>query len=149
MKGKRDDEGKPRYDLLAPSLLWESGWEKAMPWLRPIVSWWYGDDAITWSSVIGAAIATLYGDERDKIAEEVSAVSRFGAAKYGEHNWLLGMEWHRVYRCILSHAKYDGTSLDDESKQPHRAHVIWNVMALSHYHYYGLGFDDRPCKRKQ
>jgi hypothetical protein len=80
---------------------------------------------------------TLYG---------VSAVLEFGARKYDDRNWELGMAWHRVFRATLNHlwAWWQGEELDPESGLPHLDHALCSLMFLATYSRRKIGEDDRP-----
>lgn len=71
----------------------------------------------------------------------------YGAKKYGDKNWLGGIQWTKLYGSALRHliAWRGGTDLDAESGLPHLAHALCNIMMLVHYteHNCYRGFDDR------
>lgn len=68
-----------------------------------------------------------------------------GAQKYPERNWEKGMRWGECLRALQNHlTKWEmGMMYDQESGEPHLAHVMWNAMALLVYEQRGLGNDDR------
>jgi hypothetical protein len=55
----------------------------------------------------------------------------YGAGKYGENNWRLGLEPERLYDAAMRHllSWMDGES-HDESGCPHLAHALWNVAVM-------------------
>lgn len=69
-----------------------------------------------------------------------------GAEKYGDYNWELGMDWHRLYAALQRHANkwWRGEAYDREDGQHHLLSVIWCAMTLYAYEGRGLGRDDRP-----
>lgn len=75
---------------------------------------------------------------------EVAKVSTFGAQKYGDHNWLNGLNWSRLADAAGRHklCYLSGERVDSESGLSHIAHVAWNELALLEYELRGLGKDD-------
>ena len=69
-----------------------------------------------------------------------------GAEKYGDYNWELGMDWHRVYAALQRHANkwWRREVYDQEDGQHHLLSVIWCAMTLYAYEARGLGNDNRP-----
>ena len=78
--------------------------------------------------------------------EELVRVYSFGAAKYDQDQWRLGMSWRRVFAAIMRHtwAWMRGEDRDSESGLPHLAHAAWGCFTLLAYGKGGLGQDDRP-----
>ena len=76
---------------------------------------------------------------------ELAKVLAFGAAKYGDYNWLQGMKWSRVYAAAVRHllAWYGGEVEDPESKLSHLSHALCNIVFLITYANRGGGTDDR------
>lgn len=80
--------------------------------------------------------------------DAVVEIYDFGAAKYADRNWELGINYGRVFAACMRHlwAFWRGEELDPESGKPHLAHAAWNCLALLHFEQnkekYG-GFDDR------
>ena len=76
----------------------------------------------------------------------VAEVYTLGAGKYADRNWENGMDWHRMYRAMLSHAFafWGGESKDKEGGQHHLASTVFCALALMEYELKGLGNDDRP-----
>ena len=76
--------------------------------------------------------------------EELAKVATFGATKYAPHNWRKGFDYSRLLdasmRHILEYQK--GNKMDDESKLPHLAHAMWNLMALLEQDYLKTGTND-------
>lgn len=79
----------------------------------------------------------------------MAEVLTFGAAKYGERNWELGMAWSRPYAALLRHllAWWSGEDRDPESGMPHLWHVMCCAAFLTAYEGRGAGTDDRPKKK--
>ena len=78
-------------------------------------------------------------------------VLTFGAQKYHQRNFMVapGMAWGRVYDSCLGHLLkfWAGEWLDEESGEPHIAHILCNLQFLWTYHQhpqYRLS-DDRPA----
>jgi hypothetical protein len=69
-----------------------------------------------------------------------------GAQKYASRNWELGMDWSRCIGALKRHLlRWElGQMYDQESGEPHLAHVLWNAMALLVYEQRDIGKDDRP-----
>lgn len=63
---------------------------------------------------------------------EVSKVMTHGAEKYGEYNWLGGIEYTRLSSACERHLTswYLGEDTDSESGLPHLAHAIASLMML-------------------
>lgn len=80
-----------------------------------------------------------------QILIELGEVFSYGEQKYFRDNWLRGNEWHEFYGSALRHLFkfWMGEDIDPESKLPHLAHALWNVMALRVYQLRSLGHDDR------
>lgn len=76
---------------------------------------------------------------------EVAKVLGFGAKKYGDHNWLLGMSWLKLYGSTLRHLfKWClGHDRDEESGLPHLAHAACDVLMLLTYTLRNKGTDTR------
>lgn len=76
----------------------------------------------------------------------ISQVLTFGAKKYEDRNWELGMKWSRVYGALLRHitAWWDGEEDDPESGMPHLWHAGCCAAFLITYAERGVGEDDRP-----
>lgn len=89
----------------------------------------------------------------------VGSVLTFGASKYGERNWELGMSWSRVFGAMMRHmwawwGGSQGTSTnfafgdsDDETTYSHLWHAGCCISFLIAYEDRKSGTDDRPsCK---
>lgn len=76
---------------------------------------------------------------------EVSKVFTFGAKKYGDFNYMKGMEWNRLVgatrRHLSSFVRRD--DIDDESGLLHLAHAAASIMMLLEYQLLALGEDNR------
>lgn len=78
--------------------------------------------------------------------EQVLAVMEFGAAKYGEHNWMAGMQHSRAFNAAVRHlwAWWRGEDNDPESGLPHLAHAAVNCLFIIDWTRMKRGEDDRP-----
>jgi hypothetical protein len=78
--------------------------------------------------------------------EETTKVLDFGARKYSERNWELGMKWSRVFSALLRHlfAWWAKRGTDPETGLSHLAHASCCLMFLLAYELRGVGQDDRP-----
>jgi hypothetical protein len=80
--------------------------------------------------------------------EGTANVAAYGAEKYGDYNWMTGLEWSRVYRALIGHLNdwYEGEDDDQESEHHHLFHAANCLMYLCHYTHYTQydEFDDRP-----
>lgn len=90
----------------------------------------------------------------DLIAPElifgISNVLTYGAAKYAERNWELGMSWGRCFGALMRHlwAWWAGQKLDAETKQSHLHHAACCLMFLIAYEKRKIGIDDRQPRKK-
>lgn len=75
----------------------------------------------------------------------VAEVMTHGAAKYGIHNYLGGMNHSRLHDAALRHlnAWVRGEGADPDSGLPHLAHAAASVMMMLELQALGLGVDDR------
>ena len=76
---------------------------------------------------------------------QLAAVLAFGAKKYDENNWRLGLHWSRVIAAVLRHifSWVGGETNDPESGLSHLAHAMCGIMFLLEYEGKNLGVDDR------
>lgn len=86
----------------------------------------------------------------------MAEIFTFGAQKYGDQNWALGMSWGRMFGALMRHAwawwggKLPTTrsfllgELDLESGRSHLWHMAVIVAMLIAYEERGTGTDDRP-----
>jgi hypothetical protein len=84
----------------------------------------------------------------DPLFEAYTAMALgFGAKKYGDGNWLKGIQWSRIYGALRRHLRswYLGEELDEESGNPHLAHAAAMLMMLIRYSVDKkyITFDDR------
>lgn len=79
-------------------------------------------------------------------AEDMLKVMEYGAKKYGDYNWYLGMDWHRLFNAGIRHltAWWRGEEKDPESGLPHLAHASCCVLMLSSLVLVNRGKDTRP-----
>ena len=84
--------------------------------------------------------ATKYDGEKSRIdlvdpsfLEELGKVLGFGAKKYAEHNWRLGLKVSRIIAATYRHlgAINNGEDIDPESGLPHTGHLACCTMFLS------------------
>ena len=78
---------------------------------------------------------------------------RFGAEKYGEHNWRDDMKetkWGRTYSSTMRHllSFWDGEDLDPESGLNHLDHALTQLMILRMQYKYAKNMDDRYVEGK-
>lgn len=73
-------------------------------------------------------------------------VYTFGANKYADRNWELGMKYGRIFAAIMRHlwSFWCGETFDSDSKCHHLAAAAWGCFALIEYQHKGTGEDDRP-----
>ena len=77
--------------------------------------------------------------------EAIAIILTDGAAKYGDRNWELGMQWSRPYGAMLRHlfAWWGGENDDRDSGRPHLWHAACNLAFLISYERNKNGTDDR------
>jgi len=82
--------------------------------------------------------------------EEVGKVMAFGAVKYGEDNWMLGLPWRRTIGSCLRHIFLwvRGQDVDKESGLPHLAHAACNLLFILEWIELKRGKDDRADYKK-
>lgn len=80
--------------------------------------------------------------------EQLVKVFTMGAEKYTPRNWEKGMSWSSVIASLKRHLNEieKGNDYDEESKQLHAAHLMWNAHALTAYYKIYPQGDDRPHK---
>ena len=81
-----------------------------------------------------------------EIEEAIAKVLTFGAIKYGDRNWELGMDWGRVYGALRRHmaAWWSGANTDPETGMSHLWHSACCIAFLVAFEARGKGNDDRP-----
>ncbi len=81
-----------------------------------------------------------------ELLEGTAAVLDFGARKYSERNWELGMAWHRPFSALMRHmwAWWRGEDNDPETGMPHTWHAACCIAFLMAYEQRKIGTDDRP-----
>lgn len=81
-----------------------------------------------------------------EIEEAIAKVLTFGAVKYGERNWELGMKWGRPYAALRRHmaAWWSGEDHDPETGMPHTWHAACCIAFIVAFEARGIGTDDRP-----
>lgn len=84
--------------------------------------------------------------------QKIAEVFTFGADKYGERNWEMGMKWSNIIASLERHlnAIKRGEDFDKESGLLHAAHLGCNVMMLLEYYTTYPEGDDRafPLQRR-
>jgi hypothetical protein len=80
---------------------------------------------------------------------QLAQVYTFGARKYADRNWELGIRWGRVYAALQRHLNdfWAGENLDPETGLPHVIHAAWGCLALAEYLKTRPDRDDRPETR--
>lgn len=83
--------------------------------------------------------------------EATAQVLTFGAAKYGERNWELGMNWGRPFAALMRHmwAWWGGEGKDPETGMSHLWHAACCLAFMIAYEARGTGSDDRPNSGKE
>lgn len=81
-----------------------------------------------------------------ELLEETARVLTFGAVKYADRNWELGMKWSRPFGALMRHmwAWWRGENTDPETGYSHLAHAACCIAFLVSYERRGSGTDDRP-----
>lgn len=81
-----------------------------------------------------------------EIDAAVAAVLTYGAAKYSDRDWELGMDWSRVYGALKRHmdAWWGGEEVDQETGMSHLWHAACCITFLVAYQFRETGHDDRP-----
>jgi hypothetical protein len=76
----------------------------------------------------------------------LASVLTFGASKYNDRNWELGLPWMETVASLRRHlaAFVAGEDLDPESGLPHVAHIITNAAFLVTMTKRRPDLDDRP-----
>jgi len=76
---------------------------------------------------------------------QISAVLKFGAQKYAEHNWRKGFTWSRPLAAAMRHitAFNNGEDKDPESGLSHLAHAGCCIMFLLEFEKTHRELDDR------
>lgn len=77
--------------------------------------------------------------------EQFAKVLTMGAAKYGDHNWQLGMKWSKILDSLERHlnAIKLGQDFDKESGLLHASHIMCNAAFLTEYYQIYPQGDDR------
>lgn len=77
--------------------------------------------------------------------EQIVQVLTFGASKYDDRNWELGMDWGRLIAAAFRHltAWSMGRDRDEESGLSHLAHAGACIVFLLAYSARNKGTDDR------
>lgn len=78
--------------------------------------------------------------------EALTDVLTFGANKYRDRNWEVGMPWGRAFAAAMRHlwAWWRGETLDPETGFNHLAHAMCNLMFLLEWERTHPELDDRP-----
>lgn len=76
----------------------------------------------------------------------VADILTFGAQKYSDRNWELGMNWSRVFGALMRHmwAWWRGENVDSETGKSHLWHAGCCIAFLIAYEQRQVGQDDRP-----
>ena len=86
-----------------------------------------------------------------ELLEETARVLTFGANKYDDRNWELGINYSRVFGALMRHAWAWWNPLvsdyDPETGYHHLAHAVCCIAFLLSYELRNMKeFDDRPHK---
>jgi len=83
-----------------------------------------------------------------ELLTNTAQVLTFGANKYADRNWELGMDWSRVYGALMRHlwAWWNPlqSSKDEETGFSHLSHASACLTFLMAYEERNVGKDDRP-----
>lgn len=81
--------------------------------------------------------------------QELIRVYEFGAAKYGDRNWMQGLPYSRWYDAAQRHimAFWGGEDKDPESGLHHLAHAAFSLFALQWQQAEKPELDDRGVKQ--
>ena len=81
--------------------------------------------------------------------QELNRVNEFGAAKYGDRNWMQGLPYSRWYDAAQRHlmAFWSGEDKDPESGLHHLAHAAFSLFALQWQQAEKPELDDRGVKQ--
>ena len=76
----------------------------------------------------------------------ITSVLQFGAEKYSERNWEMGMAWSRPFSALMRHmwAWWCGEKADPETGMSHLWHAGCCIAFLIAYEERQIGEDDRP-----
>lgn len=77
----------------------------------------------------------------------LAEVLSFGARKYADRNWELGMDWSRCLGSLKRHLQEweEGKQFDKETGLAHLDHIICNAVFLSTYEKRKIGTNDIPA----
>lgn len=82
-----------------------------------------------------------------ELMQSVGEILTFGADKYDDHNWELGMDWSRVFGALQRHLYqwYDTSQpdTDEETGKSHLWHAACCITFLLTYEKRQKGHDDR------
>ena len=79
-----------------------------------------------------------------EVEEAFATILTFGATKYGDRNWELGMKWSRCIGALRRHinAWQQGEKLDPESGKSHLWHALACLSFLVTYEIRDVGEND-------
>jgi len=80
-----------------------------------------------------------------EIVFAIGDVLTYGAQKYVDRNWEMGMKWSRIFGAMMRHmwSWWRGEKYDSESGYPHLWHAACCVAFLITYEQREIGEDDR------
>lgn len=86
-----------------------------------------------------------------ELLDAVSSILGFGAKKYTDRNWELGMDWGRPFAACMRHlwAWWRGEEKDPESGYPHLWHAGCNIAFLIAFTERKIGKDTRYCGKEK
>ncbi len=79
-----------------------------------------------------------------EVEKAFATILTYGAKKYGDRNWELGIDWSRVYGAMQRHL-HDwkmGEKIDKESGHPHLWHALACLSFLVTYEMRNVGYDN-------
>jgi len=82
---------------------------------------------------------------------EISKVMSYGASRYGDNNWRLGLPWCDTYGSIQRHllAWKNREDIDADTRLSHLAHAGAQLLYLLEYELTHTGTDDRWTPPKE
>ncbi len=154
--GARKSSGKEDYSLIYSPFLYSTfpEYNKDVNALLDTLGDFqiYGDQ-VSLNNAYKIALTILESTVPDFVYSELDTVVTVftqGAKKYAPFNWMKGMDWSVCMGCIHRHILKEfvkGEVFDDESGQPHMAHVICNLHMLMFYKKYYPQGNDLPCSK--
>jgi hypothetical protein len=114
--------------------------------LLSLGKWHNGNDAALDDALLMAIENKLDLSSFGDAARVFKAVSTRAVKPYPAWNWKKGMQWTVPFGCAIRHllSELSGQKDDEETKLPHRAHLLCNLIMLLEYRYNYVDGDNRP-----